>query len=167
MKDYLKNPLFYYITAAAVTGLWAIAAGTMLYPRSQTHWQQEKDDYVEAQTFLQQILTLEPKRLAHQEEEGTVTGDFDFTPVVNEFASLFSIPPANFTLNTRGETRQAGKRARSATLRIQTIDIENDANFLSAMLIRWPDLQCNSLSLEKLPQGKNNWRVDMRLTYYY
>jgi hypothetical protein len=87
--------------------------------------------------------------------------------VINEFASLFSIRTSDFTINTRGETRRAGKRAQSAVLSIKTIDIERMAKFLSTLLIRWPDLQCEILSLDKLPQGKNNWKVDMTLTYYY
>ena len=167
MKEYLKNPFFYYIAIPAILGIWAITAGAVLYPRATTSWQMNEEDYVNAQELLTQIIAIEPQRLTHQQKEGGVTGDFDFTQVVNEFASLFSIPPANFTLNTRGETRRAGKRARSATLSIRTIDVEKTAMFLSTMLIRWPDLQCENLTLEKLPQGKNNWRVDMTLTYYY
>lgn len=167
MKEYIKNPLFYYVAVPSLLGIWAIAAGVIVYPRAATTLQQEKEDYTAAQELLAQILAIEPQRLAHQQEKGTVSGDFDFTRMVNDFASLFAIPPANFTLNTRGETRRAGKRARSATLSVRTIDIEKTAKFLSAMLIRWPELQCESLTLEKLPQGKNSWRVDMTLTYYY
>lgn len=169
MKDYLKNPLFYYIVIPAVAGIWAAAAGMVFYPRSVTFWEQEKDDYNASEELLAQIIAIEPQRLTHQQQEGTGGGggDFDFTQVINELATLFSIPPANFTLNTRGETSRAGKRARSATLSIRTIDIERMTKFLSVMLIRWPDLQCESLSMDKLPQGKDNWRVDMTLTYYY
>lgn len=167
MKAYLKNRVFYYIAVPSVLGIWAIAAGAVFYPRAVASWQQEKDEYAVAQDLLGQIVAIEPQRLTHQQEKGAASGDFDFTQVVNEFASAFSIPPANFTLNTRGETRRAGKRARSAALSIRTIDIEKASKFLSTMLIRWPDLQCESMTLEKLPQGKNNWRVDMTLTYYY
>jgi len=167
MKDYLKNPLFYYIAIPVVAGVWAVAAAAVFYPRAATAWENEKNDYETAEELLAQIIKIEPQRLTHQQEEGAAAGDFDFTQAVNQFATLFSIPPANFTLNTRGETRRAGKRARSATLSIRTIDIERTAKFLSTMLVRWPELQCEQLSFEKLPQGKDNWRVDMTLTYYY
>ncbi len=167
MKDYLKNPLFYYIAVPVILGVWAIAAGAVFYPRSVTAWQEGQDEYKTAEELLAQIIAIEPQRTIHKQQKGSTDGDFDFTQVVNEFAAAFSIPPANFTLNTRGETRRAGKRARSATLSIRTIDVEKASKFLSTMLIRWPDLQCENLTLEKLPQGKDNWRVDMTLTYYY
>ena len=167
MKEYLKHPFFYYIAIPVVLGVWAITAGAVLYPRAKTAWELGKEDYVNAQDLLAQIVAIEPQRLTHQQKEGEVAGDFDFTPIVNEFATALRIPPANFTLNTRPETRRAGKRAQSATLSIQTIDIEKTTMFLSTLLIRWPDLQCERLTLNNLPQGKDNWGVDMTLTYYY
>jgi hypothetical protein len=167
MKAYLKNPLFYYIAICMFAGLWAVTAAAVFYPRALATWQKEKQDYEAAEELLAQIIKIEPQRLTYQQKDGQTTGDFDFSRAVNEFAVLFSISPANFTLNTRGETRRAGKRARSATLSIRTIDIERTAKFLSAMLVRWPELQCEQLTFEKLPQGKDNWRVDMTLTYYY
>jgi hypothetical protein len=167
MKDYLKNPMFYYIAVPVVLCVWAILAGAVFYPRAVTAWTNGQEEYKIAQELLAQIIAIEPQRLTHKQEQGSSGGDFDFTKVVNDFAAAFSIPPANFTLNTRGETKRAGKRARPATLSIRTIDIEKMSKFLSVMLIRWPDLQCESLTLEKLPQGKNEWRIDMTLTYYY
>ena len=167
MKKYLKNPFFYYAVIPAVAGIWAVAAGMVFYPRASSSLQDSQAEYKAAEELLAQIIAVEPQRLVYKQEKGTAVVDFDFTQVVNEFASLFSIPSSNFTLNTRGETRRAGKRARSAVLSIKTIDVEKTTKFLSTMLIRWPDLQCEILSLDKLPQGKNNWKVDMTLTYYY
>ena len=166
MKDYLKNPLFYYAAVPAVAAVWALAAGLVFYPRALAGWEEKQSEYETAQDFLAQLVEIEPQRLAHKQEAG-ISGDFDFTQVVNEFATLFSIPPANYTLNTRGETRRAGKRARSATLDIREIDVEKLSMFLSTLLMRWPDLQCEILNLDKLPHGKNAWRVGMTLTYYY
>jgi hypothetical protein len=167
MKKYLNNPVFYYIALPAAACLWAALAGLVFYPRATSSWQESQAEYNAAEELLAQIIAVEPQRLAYKQEKGTAVVDFDFTQVINEFASLFSIPSSNFTLNTRGEIRKAGKRARSAVLSIKTIDIEKTTKFLSTMLIRWPDLQCEILSLDKLPQGKNNWKVDMTLTYYY
>ena len=166
MKKYLRNPFFYYALIPVLAGLWAVSAGLVFYPRAVSSLQEGQDEYKTAQELLAQIVAIEPQRLAYKQEKG-VSGDFDFTKVVNEFATVFSIPSSNFTLNTRGETKRAGKRARSAVLSIKSIDIEKTAKFLSTMLIRWPELQCEILSLEKLPQGKNNWKVDMTLTCYY
>ena len=35
------------------------------------------------------------------------------------------------------------------------------------MLLRWPELKCEVLSFEKVKNTKNNWKVNMSLTYYY
>ena len=167
MKKYLNNPFFYYIAVPAAACIWAAAAGLVFYPRASTSWQDSQAEYEAAQELMAQIIAVEPQRLAFKQEKGTAVVDFGFTQVINEFASLFSIRTSDFTINTRGPTRRAGKLAQSAVLSIKTIDIERMAKFLSTLLIRWPDLQCEILSLDKLPQGKNNWKVDMTLTYYY
>jgi hypothetical protein len=166
MKDYLKNPRFYYFVVPLLAAVWAIAAGAVFYPRAVASWQEKQAEYKTAEEILAQIIAIEPQRLAFKQEKGT-SGDFNFTQVINDFTTLFSIPSSNFTLNTRGETKRAGKRAQSTVLSIKTIDIEKLSKFLSAMLIRWPDLQCEIFNLDKLPQGKNSWKVDMTLTYYY
>lgn len=167
IKKQLKNPLFYYIAVPAAMGIWALTAGALFFPKAVGNWKDSEEEYKTAQELMAQIIAIEPQRLAYKAEKGAEIGVFDFTQVINEFATAFSIPSANFTLNTRGETRRAGKRARSAALSIKSIDVEKTAKFLSTMLIRWPDLQCEMMSIEKLPQGKNNWKVDMTLTYYY
>ncbi len=167
IKKHIKNPLFYYIAVPAVMGLWAFAAGVIFYPKAVSNWKDSREEYKTAQDLMAQIVAIEPQRLAYKAEKGTQVGVFDFTQVINEFATTFSIPSSNFTLNTRGETKRSGKRARSAQFSVKSIDIERLTKFLSTMLIRWPDLQCEIMSIEKLPQGKNNWKVDMTLTYYY
>ena len=168
MKKYLENPLFYYILVPVIAGIWAIAAAVIFYPRAVVALQESKEEYTATQELLAQIVAIEPQRLAYQKEKGSGgSGDFDFTRVINEFATLFSIPSADFTLNTRGETRRAGKRAQSAVLAIKTIDIEKRTKFLSGRLVRWPELQCETLNLEKIAPGKNNWKAEMTLTYYF
>ena len=146
MEAVSENPLFYYITICSVCRSVRLTAA-VVFIRALA-MAKEKQDYEAAEELLAQIIKIEPQRLTYQQKDGQTTGDFDFSRAVNEFAVLFSISPANFTLNTRGEIRRAGKRARSATLSIRTIDIERTAKFLSAMLVRWPELQCEQLTFE-------------------
>lgn len=167
IKKYIKNPLFYYIAIPAVMALWAFLAGIIFYPKAVTNWKDSEEEFKAAQELMKQIIAIEPQRLAYKAEKGTEVGVFDFTQVINEFATTFSIPTSDFTLNTRGETRRSGKRARSAVLSIKSVDIEKTSKFLSTMLIRWPDLQCEVMGIEKQAPGKDNWKVDMTLTYYY
>lgn len=167
IKEYLKNPIFYFIAVPAVLAIWVVLAMFVFYPSSIRNWEKQKQEYQQAQQLLKEILTIEPQRLTYKAKKDGAAEGFDFTYVVNEFATTFSIPSSDFVLSTRGQTRRAGKLARSAVLSIKSIDIEKMAKFLSTMLVRWPDLQCEMLAIEKLPNAKNLWKVDMTLTYYY
>lgn len=167
IKEYLKNPVFYFIAVPALLGLWALLTAFVFYPAAVQRWNRQKEDYQNAQNLLKELLTIEPQRLTYTAKKDGAEQGFDFSQVVNEFAATFSIPSNDFMLSTRGQTRRAGKLAKSAMLSIKSIDIEKMAKFLSTLLVRWPDLQCEMLTIEKLPQGKNLWKVDMTLTYYY
>jgi len=105
--------------------------------------------------------------LAYKVDEKAKPEEFDFTKTINDFARIFSISDSDYNLIVRGQTKRAGRQTRSATIVIKTIDIEKLAQFLSAMLLRWPELKCEVLSFEKVKNTKNNWKVNMSLTYYY
>lgn len=167
MKVDLKNPNLYYITIPIAAGLWAILAGFVFYPSSIEAWEKGQADFESAEKQIKQLVTLQPKRLDFKVDEKAKPEDFDFTKTINEFARVFSISDSNYNLTVRGQTKRAGRQTRSATIVIKTIEIEKVAQFLSAMLLRWPELKCEVLSIEKVKNTKNNWKVNMSLTYYY
>lgn len=166
MKDYMKNPMVYTVAVPLLAGLWLLYTWTAAYPGSIELLTQGKADYDEAQKLLGQILALEPQRLSYQQEKGK-TSEFDYTNVIDQFTKQFAIAPGDYTLSVRGATRKAGQTIKGADLSIKTIDIEKLSKFISALLIRWPELECERLAVEKLPAGKNNWKVTLRLTYKY
>jgi len=166
MKDILKNPNFYYIAAPAAAAVFTLLAAFVFYPGAVNQWQDNKTEFNNSKELADKLLALQPDRLlaAGQAAAGET---FDFTVVVNDFAKTFSISPANYTTSVKGEVKKQGKLARSATLSIKTIGIENLTKFLSTMLARWPDLECDVLSLDKGKAGKDDWKADITLTYYY
>ena len=167
MKDYFKNPNLYYIAVPAIAAVWALMAGAVFYPGSVSAWQDDaKIEYEKSQEWTEKILTVQPQRLQYK-GEGVTSGKFDFGDTISTFTQVFQIPTSKFTLNVREEVPKGGKRAQTATMKIKEIDIEKSARFLSAMLTGWPDLKCDVLGLEKAKTGKDNWNVDMTLTYYY
>ena len=167
MKIDFKNPNVYYIGVPVLAGLWAILAGFVFYPSSIEAWDKSRTDFESVEKQIKQLVTLQPKRLAYKVDEKAEPEDFDFTKTINDFARVFSISDSNYNLTVRGQTKRAGRQTRSATIVIKTIDIEKLAQFLSAMLLRWPELKCEVLSFEKVKNTKNNWKVNMSLTYYY
>ena len=166
INEILRNPNFYYIAGPAAAGVFALLAAFVFFPGSLKQWQDSQDEYRESQDWAGKLLALQPDRLSSATQTGR-TETFDFTVVVDEFAKAFSISPTNYTTSVKGEVRKQGKRARSATLSIKSIDIERFTKFLSSMLARWPDLECDVLSLDKGKAGKDDWKADTTLTYYY
>ncbi len=167
MKIDMKNPNVYYAAAPVLAGLWVILAGFVFYPGSIKAWDKSQKDFETVERQIKQLAALQPKRLEYKVDEKAKPEDFDFTKTINEFARVFSISDSNYNLTVRGQTKRAGRQTRSATIVIKTIDIEKLAQFLSAMLLRWPELKCEVLSFEKVKNTKNNWKVNMSLTYYY
>jgi hypothetical protein len=146
--------------------LWMLYGWAIAYPVSVQKWQDSKVQYDEAQNMLKQILTLEPQRLTFKQEKSGNT-EFDYTNVMDQFTKEFSIAPDNYTLNVRGITKREGKSIKGADLTIKMIDIENLCKFLSAVLARWPELDCETFRLDKLEAGKNSWKVTLHFTYSY
>lgn len=167
MKIDFKDPNMYYILVPVLAGIWAIAAGLVFYPKSVKAWEESEAQYTKAQDVIDQLVTLQPERLAYKVDASAASEDFDFTKTINEFASALSIPPSNYNLTVRSEANRAGRKTRSASVSIKTIDIEKLSQFLSALLLRWPDLKCDTLSFSKIKDAKNNWQADISLTYFY
>lgn len=167
MKDYFKNPNLYYIAIPAIAGVWALLAAFVFYPGAVNAWQDDaKSEYEKSQEYIEKILTIQPQRLQYKGPAST-SGKFDFGEIINTLTQVFQISPSKYTLNVRSEVPKGGKRARTATMSIKEINIEKSARFVSAMLTGWPDLKCEVLGLEKAKTGKDNWNVDLTLTYYY
>jgi hypothetical protein len=142
-------------------------AGLVFYPKSVKGWQDSKAEYEKAEALMDQLATLQPERLAYKVNPGDKSQDFDFTKTINDFAQALSISPSNYNLTVRSEANRGGRKMRSATVSIKSIDVEKLTQFLSALLLRWPDLKCDTLSFSKIKDAKNNWQADISLTYYY
>lgn len=157
----------YYIAVPILAGLWAILAGFVFYPGSIEAWERSEVDFESVEQQIKQLIALQPKRLEYKADETSEPEEFDFTKTVNDFARIFSISDTNYNLTVRGQTKRAGRQTRSATIVIKSIDTEKIAQFLSALLLRWPELRCEVLNFEKVKNTKNEWKVNMSLTYYY
>ena len=167
MKIDPKNQNLYYIVVPVLAGLWAILAGFVFYPGSINAWEKSQTDFESAEKQIKQLVAIQPKRLDYKVDEKAKPEEFDFTKTINDFAPVFSISDSNYNLTVRSPAKKAGRQTRSATIVIKTIDVEKLAQFLSAMLLRWPELKCEVLSFEKIKNTKNNWKVNMSMTYYY
>jgi|FrelakmetLWP11LW_1041352.scaffolds.fasta_scaffold24822_3 hypothetical protein len=166
MKEQLKNPMVYTLGIPALAALWMLYVWLAAYPSSLNRYDAAYKEFQEGQKQLEQILTLEPQRLLYQQDKGKVS-EFDYTNVIGDFAKQFGIAPGDYTLVVRGATKRAGQTVKSADMSIKTIDFENLSKFVSAVLQRWPELECERLSIDKAAVGKNSWKVSLRFMYKY
>lgn len=166
MKDYFKNPNLYYIAVPLAATVWVIFVAVFSLPAANSKWEKKQEDYKQAQRLIAKIVTLAPERLNDKAKEGS-SGDFDYSVAVEEITKLLHIPSSNLSLTGRSAIKSRGKRKRRAEITIDPVDIETLSHFISQILLHWPDLECNSLSIAKLPAGKDSWKASMKFIYTY
>ena len=166
MKEYYKEPNFYYILVPAIAVLWVIVTWFVSLPTAEKKWQRNREQFEDAQTQITRILALDPERLEFENQKGKSV-EFDYANAVENFARAWKIPPSNYSLQASREIKRAGQRTKGASVQIKPVDVETFTQFLSAMMLRWPDLQCDQIKLTKQKDGPDSWKVDLKFTYYY
>ena len=166
MKDILKNTNFYYIAGPIVIGLWVLFVWFVSLPESEKNMAKYKAMWTASQVPVGKILNLDPSRLEYEKLKGE-DKDFDYATVVDKFATLAQIPESKYTLTGRGEQKVRGRKAISADLNIDQIDIARLAVFLSTIQLPWPDLQCDQLNLTKQKTGPDTWDAKVKFTYFF
>lgn len=166
MKDIHKNPILYYIAVPVLVGIWPLLVWAIYLPDAQENCDQMMKDYVqEAEPVMIEILNLDPSRL-ESADPNVNTAEFAYDRVVYEVASKCSIPPSKCNLNARSIQTPSGQKTQSANVKLTQINITTFARFLSTIKLRWPNLQCNRITLTKknLP---DMWDADAEFRYYY
>ncbi|HIJ67215.1 MAG TPA: hypothetical protein HPP87_02080 [Planctomycetes bacterium] len=166
MKEYLKNPNFYYAIIPLSAALWVVFAWGVSLPAAGNSWDRKQKQYKDSQGWITQILELAPQRLEYQTQKGA-SRQFDYATAVEQFAKICKIPPSDYSLQAGRETKRGGRKTKSANVKIEPVDVERFAQFLSNMLFQWPDLQCEQLKLTKQKGGPDVWKADIKFTYYY
>lgn len=166
MKQYLKNPNLYYIAVPVIVIAWALFAWLISLPSAEAKWEKQKTQYEKVQIEAAKILALAPGRLGYKQHADTAT-EFDYTTAIAHYAKICSIPSSAYSHNASPEIKRKGQITKSASVSIKTIGIKNFARFLSMIMLRWPDLQCDNLTLKKLKGNPDNWKATIKFTYFY
>ncbi len=166
MKDYFKNPNLYYIAVPLAATVWVIFVAVFSLPAANSKWEKKQEDYKQAQRLIAKIVTLAPERLNYEAKKNS-SGEFDYSIAIEEIRKLVKIPSSNLSLTGRKTLRSGGKPRRSADISIKPIDIETLSRFVSQILLHWPDLECNRLSITKLPARKDSWNAVVKFIYTY
>ena len=166
MKDYLKNSNFYYVLVPVVACAWVILVTTVSLRAANKDWEKQKDEWNASQKTITQILTLDRERLYFKVQK-EATGEFDYSIAVEEIAKLCGISSSNYSITGGRALKIGGKSRKTATVTIKIIDIEQLGKFLSQMLLQWPNLECDLLTLTKLKTGKDSWKTSVKFSYTY
>jgi len=167
MKEIYTKPIFYYVLVPVLVGLWPIWLLTAGLPGAKTNYKNEIAQYQEAEEKISTILTdLDPQRLEYANAKKT-KDEFDYTTAIDQVTKFCRISPSNYRLSSSPVRKtKGGQKNQDASMTIERIDIEGFARFLSIMHMRWSSLQCSNVTLAKIKSEKNQWKVDVKFTYY-
>jgi hypothetical protein len=167
MKDYYKNPNLYFIAVPLAATVFVIFVAAISLPATGRNWKKQQEDYAKAKDLITKIVKLAPERSNNEVKQGS-SSEFDYPIALQEITTkLVPIPSSNLSLRDHGETKSGGKLRRSADITIEPVGIETLSRFISQILLRWPDLECSRLSINKLPAGKDSWKATMKFVYTY
>lgn len=166
MKDYHKNPNFYYILVPTLACIWVIFASTVSLRAANKKWDMQKSEYDKSLQLMTKILTLDPERLRYKSQKAG-SSEFDYSTAVEEIAKLCKISSSNYSLRGGKALKRGGKSRKTANITIDVIDIEKLAKFLSQILLRWPNLECDVLTVTKQKSAKDAWKAAMKFTYTF
>jgi len=166
VKDFYKNPLFYYILAPALLALWPVFLWLVYLPATEKASARDQQRYEDAQPIIEEILTLDPDRL--RITEGKAAGDqFDYANAVQKVASLNRIAASSYKLASGMLISTSGQKSQSARVSLKDVNITQISSFLSTIQLYWPDLQCNTLKLTKRKDSADSWDADFDFKYYF
>jgi len=167
VKDIYKKPIFYYVLLPIAVGLWPVWLFGLGIPASKNNLEKEIKDYNEAQKLIGEILgELDPQRLdyAKAKKDGDA---FDYTTAIDQVTRFCGIAPNDYKLSSSPlRNMKGGQKSQDAAVTVDRIDIGRLAKFLSVMHMRWVNLQCTNVTLEKLKGEKDAWKADVRFIYY-
>ena len=166
MRDVYKNPLFYYVLVPVVIGLWPLLLWRVYLPRTQEGWANDQAQYMDAGTYVDMILDLDPERLDIA-DANSVTEEFDYAIAVDRVANLCRIPTGNYRLQAGRVLTTGGQKSETAKVTLSGVDIHRVARFLSTIQSVWTSLQCDKVKLTAKPGVRDRWDIELDFKYFY
>lgn len=166
MQDIYKNPIFYYVLAPLLVGLWPLLVWGMYLPGAEAAWEDDQELYEEAVASIVEILDKDPDRLKIAAESQGL-GKFAYAEAVDRVANLCRIPSSNYTLSTGIPVTSGGRESQQARVRLIDVSIVQAAKFLSTIQSMWVRLSCERVRLTKKAGMPDLWDMDLNFQYEY
>jgi len=166
MKDFHKQPNFYFIVIPAIAAIWAITAAGLSMPTASDKFDRRSDDWTKSLPLIKDILDMDPGRLnLDAQKRGSL--NFDYAETIADFTEEHRIPETGYSLRASKTVVKKDKKTKSADMSITSVSIVQFTKFISGLLYKWPELQMDTLKLTKLKEGPDAWKVDLKLTYTF
>ena len=165
MRDLHKNPMFYYVLAPILVGLWPLLVWAAYLPRATDDREVDEVSYGEAQTAILEILEYDPDRLLI--EAGDQGFKFTYAEAIDRAANVCDIPSANYTYSASAISKSGGKETQGAHVSLDNVVIVQVAKFLSTLQSTWVNLTCERIRLNKQDGMRDQWDVDLDFKYSY
>ena len=166
MKEFYKKTEFYYFIFPALVIVWILTISLLTLPTAESKLKRSVEEDAKIQGYVLTILTIDRDRLEYKKQVEN-TGKFDYGVVFNNFVKIHNIPEKNCSLSAQGHIKRKNQLTQSANVIINPIDIERFAKFLSSIQKSWPNLKCDTLSLDKQKSGLDAWKATMKFTYIF
>ena len=166
MKHIHKNPTLYYILVPVAAALWSLFLWGLYLPEAERGWRVEKAQYDKAQQIIAEILALDSERLEFADSESGAA-EFDYAVAVEKVATLCRIPSTNYKLSSGIIITTGGQKSQSAVVVLREVDISRFSKFLSTIQLRWANLQCTGVKLDRKKGVPDSWNADLKFAYYY
>jgi hypothetical protein len=166
-RQLIRDPKLYYILVPVICVLWPLWAALLAMPVAQKAWNGEKDTYAQVERVVTRIHELDPERFTAAQNQGKAVV-FSFSTAVAEVTKSCGIPATEYKFQESAQMKsKEGQQTQDADITLKQVDIATFSRFLSAMQLRWADLQCTSLKLAKQKGTADMWKADMKFKYYF
>ena len=166
MRDIYRNPMFYYLVVPLLVVAWPLLVWAVYLPQAERDLENEESSYLDGQTYIVDILKMDPDRLAFIVSE-ELSGEFQYAKAITRVANLCRIQPTNVNHSAGGIITNRNKRSQNARVALTDVDIVQAAKFLSTLQYMWVHLNCDKIKLAAKKGLKDKWDVDFDFWYYY
>ena len=166
MKDIYKNPILYYILTPVIIALWPLLIGTVYLSKTEDVKEFELSQYEKGIKVMTEIVKIDPGRLAFADSNDKAAV-FDYTVAINDIASRYGISSSDYKINSGMPITSGKQKSQSADVVLKEVDIATFSEFLSALQLRWANLQCTQVKLSRKKGLSNTWKVNLDFKYYY
>jgi hypothetical protein len=167
MRDLHRNPILYYLLIPILIGIWPLLVWGMYLPKAEENLQNDCDLLEKGNTFVKEILELDPDRISVQGEPNQVASRFAYGTAVDRVANLCGIPSGSCNSTAGDIIKVSGKERQDARVKLKDVGIVQVASFLSKIQSTYTGLQCDQVKLTKRKGMPDQWEVDFRFIYYY